>query len=150
VSNIPVNPKPSGRVSVAEALEGMPPPGSLELPNHEEPPQLPKRHQRRVSRLRWGDSLITYRGAGGRRLPNYIRLDPRRPAPTIMGTSRLIHPIEDRLLTVREQARLMGFPDYHLFLGSRDSQYEMVGEAVPPPLAQAIASVVKSRLGDGI
>jgi DNA (cytosine-5)-methyltransferase 1 len=59
-----------------------------------------------------------------------------------MGSSRFIHPYEPRLLTVREQARLMGFPDYHVFLGSRDAQYDMVGEAVPPPLARAIAEYV--------
>jgi len=47
---------------------------------------------------------------------------------------------------VREQARLMGFPDYHVFLGSRDAQYNMVGEAVPPPLARAIASTLREAL----
>ncbi|MCE4613198.1 MAG: DNA cytosine methyltransferase [Desulfurococcales archaeon] len=148
VSNIRITPKPLGRVNVSRALEGLPPPGSLEVPNHEEPSPLPRRHQKRVSRLRWGDSLITYRGAEGRRLPNYIRVDPRKPAPTIMGTSRLIHPFEDRLLTVREQARLMGFPDHHVFLGSKDAQYDMVGEAVPPPLARAIALDILPRLGE--
>lgn len=63
-----------------------------------------------------------------------------------MGTSRFIHPYEDRLLTVREQARLMGYPDYHIFLGSRDAQYDMVGEAVPPPLAKAIAQHIATLL----
>ena len=69
-------------------------------------------------------------------------MHPRRHAPTVMGSSRFIHPYEDRLLTVREQARLMGFPDYHVFLGGKDAQYDMVGEAVPPPLAKAIAGEV--------
>lgn len=63
-----------------------------------------------------------------------------------MGSSRFIHPYEPRLLTVREQARLMGFPDYHVFLGSRDAQYNMVGEAVPPPLAKAIAEYIAGFL----
>ncbi|MEB3773801.1 MAG: DNA cytosine methyltransferase, partial [Desulfurococcales archaeon] len=108
----------------------------------------PRRHRRRIYKMSWGDHLIEYTGAGGRRLPNYIRLDPREPAPTVMGTSRFIHPYEPRLLTVREQARLMGFPDYHVFHGSRDAQYDMVGEAVPPPLAKSIALYLQNLLGD--
>ena len=85
--------------------------------------------------------MIYYRGAK-RRLPNLIRLHPYRIAPTVLGSSRFIHPFEDRFLTVREQARLMGFPDYHVFLGGRDEQYNQVGEAVPVPLSRAIAGEV--------
>ncbi len=146
VSNARIKPPRQKVITVEEALRNLPPPGASYPPNHEAPPALPRRYMRRVSRLRWGDSLITYRGAGGRRLPNYIRLDPRRPAPTVMGSSRFIHPYEDRLLTVREQARLMGFPDYHVFIGGRDAQYDMVGEAVPPPLARAIAESIREAL----
>ena len=149
VSNIPLNPPKTPGPTVEEALRGLPPPGAAWPPNHEYPQPLSGRHARRISRLRWGEALIYYRGAGGRRLPNYIRLDPRRPAPTVMGTSRFVHPYEDRLLTVREQARLMGFPDYHVFLGSRDAQYDQVGEAVPPPLAKAIAEEVARALRGG-
>ena len=61
------------------------------------------------------------------------------PAPTVMGKSRFIHPYENRLLTVREMARLQGFPDDHIFYGSINSQIDQVGEAVPPPLAALIA-----------
>ncbi len=145
VSNYRIRPPKKPRKTVSDALAGLPSPGSPYPPNHDAPGNIPSRHRRRVHRLRWGDSLITYQGAK-RRLPNYIRLDPRRPAPTVMGTSRFIHPYEDRLLTVREQARLMGFPDYHVFLGGRDAQYDIVGEAVPPPLAQAIAEFIKTSI----
>ena len=65
-----------------------------------------------------------------------------------MGHSRFVHPFEDRLLTVREQARLMGFPDDHVFLGGRNVQFDMVGEAVPVPLARAVAKEVKLKLSD--
>ncbi len=146
VSNIPIRPPRRRPPTVEEALRDLPPPGAPYPPNHEAPPSLSARYRRRLARLRWGDSLITYRGSGRRRLPNYIRLDPRRPAPTVMGSSRFIHPYEDRLLTVREQARLMGFPDYHVFVGGRDAQYNMVGEAVPPPLARAIAEAIREVL----
>ncbi len=148
VSNVKINPPKKRGPTVEEALRGLPPPGASWPPNHEPPPSPGRRHERRLPRLKWGEALIYYRGAGGKRLPNYIRLHPRRPAPTVMGTSRFIHPYEDRLLTVREQARLMGFPDYHVFLGNRDAQYDQVGEAVPPPLAKAIAEVVARVLGE--
>ena len=146
VSNVKIKPAKKKPPTVEEALKGLPPPGAGYPANHEEPPQLSKRYAKRLPRLRWGDSLITYRGAGGRRLPNYIRLHPGRIAPTVMGSSRFIHPYEDRLLTVREQARLMGFPDYHIFIGSREAQYDMVGEAVPPPLAKTIAETIIREL----
>ncbi|MCE4611503.1 MAG: DNA cytosine methyltransferase [Desulfurococcales archaeon] len=149
VSNVKLKPPKARGPTVWEALKDLPPPGSSWPPNHEEPPEPPKRHRRRVHRLRRGEGLIEFEGAGGRRLPNYVRLDPDDHAPTVMGTSRFIHPFEDRLLTVREQARLMGFPDYHVFLGSRDAQYNMVGEAVPPPLARAIAEYLAFLLDDG-
>jgi len=146
VSNIPLRPPRRGRrITVAEALRGLPEPGAAGVLNHEAPPLSPRK-AKRISRLRWGQPLIYYEGAGGKRLPNLIRLDPRRHAPTVLGSSRFIHPYEDRFLTVREQARLMGFPDDHVFLGGRDEQYNQVGEAVPVPLAEAIARVVRRYL----
>lgn len=146
ISNIPIRPpKKRKRVSVEEALSGLPAPGDPSLPNHEAQ-GLPDRKLKRIARLKWGQALVYYEGARGKRLPNLIRLDPRRHAPTVLGSSRFIHPYEDRFLTVREQARLMGFPDNHVFLGGKDEQYNQVGEAVPVPLAEAIAWEVKKFL----
>lgn len=146
ISNIRIKPrKHPRRITVEEALRGLPEPGSSDVPNHELPPLSPRK-ARRIARLRWGQALIYYEGAEGRRYPNLIRLDPRRHAPTVLGSSRFIHPYEDRFLTVREQARLMGFPDNHVFLGGKDEQYNQVGEAVPVPLAEAIAWKVRRFL----
>ncbi len=146
ISNIKIKPKPvPRRITVGKALENLPEPGSTSIPNHEVTP-ISHKKLRRIARLGWGQALIYYEGAKGRRLPNLIRLDPRRIAPTVLGSSRFIHPYSDRFLTVREQARLMGFPDHHVFLGGRDEQYNQVGEAVPPPLAYAIALEVKKYL----
>ena len=149
VSNVELRLKRSAPVTVEEALRGLPEPGSPWPPNHDYPQPLSRRLERKVSRVAWGRAMITFEGADSRRFRNFIRLNPNRPAPTVMGSSRFIHPYEDRLLTVREQARLMGFPDYHVFLGGRDSQYNMVGEAVPVPLARNIADYLMGLLKEG-
>ena len=142
VSNIRLKPKKiSKRIRVIDVLRDLPEPGKGFPPNHEPPPPLPVKKLKRITRLKWGNALIYYEGAR-RRLPNLIRLDPYKPASTVLGSSRFIHPFENRFLTVREQARLMGFPDTFVFFGGRDEQYNMIGEAVPVPLAKAIAEYV--------
>ncbi|MEZ0289730.1 MAG: DNA cytosine methyltransferase [Sulfolobales archaeon] len=138
ISNIRIEPpKISKRVSVWEAIGDLEDRSSGEFPNHEIV-KLSVKKIKKISRVRRGEALYHYRGSDDHLYPNMIRLDPKDLAPTVMGSSRFIHPFEDRLLTVREQARLMGFPDYHVFLGGREEQYNQVGEAVPPPLAKAI------------
>jgi len=56
-----------------------------------------------------------------------------------------IHPIESRVITVREMARLQSFPDDFIFEGSKGKQMIQIGNAVPPLLAKAIGlAVIKS------
>jgi DNA (cytosine-5)-methyltransferase 1 len=71
----------------------------------------------------------------------YLRLDYNQPSGTVVNVrkSMWIHPIHDRALSVREAARLQTFPDSFVFCGTKDSQYQQVGNAVPPILARAIA-----------
>lgn len=144
ISNIPLNPPKAGvKVKVIDAIKDLPEPSEdAIIPNHDPPPRLSPRKLRRAARLKWGSSLILYEGSGSKLLPNMVKLNPYDLAPTVLGSSRFIHPFEPRLLTVREQARLMGFPDDHVFLGGKDEQYNQVGEAVPYTLSKAIASEV--------
>jgi len=79
-------------------------------------------------------------------MPNWVRLFPDQVSTSIIGLSRYIHPVENRLLTVREHARLMSYPDDYLFTGYIDSQYNQIGESVPPIISKLIAEEVKSHL----
>ncbi|MDA0320386.1 MAG: DNA cytosine methyltransferase [Proteobacteria bacterium] len=54
--------------------------------------------------------------------------------------SAVFHPSQDRLISVREAARAQGFPDVVRFSGSPRARYRQVGNAVPPPLAKALAT----------
>lgn len=70
----------------------------------------------------------------------YKRLEDNKPAVTIANyrKSMLIHPNEDRGLSLREAARLQSFPDDFIFKGTLSFQQQQVGNAVPPLLAKAI------------
>lgn len=57
-----------------------------------------------------------------------------------------IHPELDRAISVREAARLQTFPDSFVFCGSKDKQYQQVGNAVPPIMAKAIAKKLAQQL----
>lgn len=145
ISNFKIEPKPEGRrKKVIDAIGDLSEPDGS-IPNHEILLKIPRTKLERIKRLRWGESLVRFEGAD-RICTNVTRLHPYKLAPTVMGKSRFIHPFQDRFLTVREHARLMGFPDDHVFLGGKNVQYDMVGEAVPVPLARAIAKEVKKIL----
>jgi len=70
----------------------------------------------------------------------YRRLDENKPSVVIANyrKSMLIHPHENRGLSLREAARLQSFPDDYKFMGSLIHQQQQVGDAVPPLLAESI------------
>ena len=53
-----------------------------------------------------------------------------------------IHPEEYRTLTVREAARIQTFPDEFRYSGSRSDAFRLIGNAVPPLLAEIIAQEI--------
>ena len=64
------------------------------------------------------------------------------------SSGRFTHPYLDRAITVREAARIQSFPDSFIFTGTKSSQMKQVGNAVPPRLASAIATVIKKDMED--
>ena len=81
-----------------------------------------------------------------------MRLKYNEPSGTVVNVrkSMWIHPELDRAISIREAARLQTFPDSFIFEGTKDSQYQQVGNAVPPYLAKAIAESVIGILNDAI
>jgi DNA (cytosine-5)-methyltransferase 1 len=90
---------------------------------------LRKDHTRRYRRMTWDG------------VPRSVITRFRDPK-----SGEYTHPEQDRTISIREAARLQGFPDRFIFHGDRSSQYDQVGNAVPVQLAQAIAHEVQRCL----
>ena len=83
----------------------------------------------KIKKIQPGKGPISYRRLGG------------TLAKTLIAGHRAlpVHPLLDRTISVREAARIQGFPDSFVFAGVRSNQPLQVANAVPPPLARAIA-----------
>lgn len=83
----------------------------------------------------------------------FKKQNPTEPASTIVAHlykdgNMFIHPREARSITVREAARLQSFRDSFNFPVARTHAFKQVGNAVPPLLAQAIATAVRTEVLD--
>ena len=76
----------------------------------------------------------------------YKRLDPNKPSVVISNYRKnmLIHPFQNRGLSVREAARLQSFPDTFVFEGTIMKIQQQIGNAVPPLMAEAIFKKILS------
>ena len=92
----------------------------------------------------------TYTDASRTQNTIYLRLDYDEPSGTVVNVrkSMWIHPSLNRAISVREAARLQTFPDSFIFCGSKDKQYQQVGNAVPPIMAKAVAQKLYSILNN--
>jgi DNA (cytosine-5)-methyltransferase 1 len=145
ISNVVLAPPKVGKTLTVEEtiadLQSL----DVDLPNHVEMPMRGKR-KAKMAALESGESIYHYKAADGRAHGAWTRLPADRLAPTIKGLGRFVHPVEDRLLTPREHARLMGYPDDFVFHGSKNETYNMIGESVPPPVSLALAAEVRKAL----
>lgn len=95
---------------------------------------LARRYLRRV-----GDCIDLTNTFNGK----YRRLDPEESSPTVdtrFGDYQLfLHPKENRGMTGREAARIQGFPDSFSFSGASRTVFRLIGNAVPPPVAERVA-----------
>lgn len=114
-------------ISIGEALK--------DIPNPDKPNDL-ENHEYTKYKLRFNGYL------------GHRRIDPNLPAPTITargdhrgGVVVIHHPNNKRRLTARETAIVQSFPLDFSFFGCKTSVYRQVANAVPPLLAQAVASI---------
>lgn len=94
----------------------------------------------------------TYTNAGRTQKTIYLRLKYDEPCGTVVNVrkSMWIHPTLNRAISVREAARLQTFPDSFIFCGTKDSQYQQVGNAVPPIMAESIAKELSQVLSKNL
>ncbi|MGY2050487.1 DNA cytosine methyltransferase [Methylobacterium sp. JK268] len=86
----------------------------------------------------------------------HVRLDWNKQCPTIRaGTGpdrgsfqsvRPLHPVEPRVITVREAARLQGFPDRFVFHHTAWHSFRMIGNSVSPIIAESILRAVRLKV----
>ena len=81
----------------------------------------------------------------------YTRQSRRTPCSTIVAHLSkdglmFIHPTQNRSLTPREAARIQSFPDWFQFPVARTHQFRIIGNAVPPLVAEAVGLEVRAFL----
>lgn len=90
-------------------------------------------------------------GGADRAGRSFRRLEWDKPSPTVAYGHREIHvhPEGRRRISIFEAMLLQGFPDDFVLEGTLSSQVEQVSNAVPPPLAQSVATAIKAAMRKG-
>ena len=131
------NPTQFRRISMLKPGQTM-----KDLPEELQHESFKKRANRRVM-----DGTPTEKRGGA---PSGIkRLYYDEPCLTITGAAirELIHPEENRPLTIRECARIQTFPDDFIFCGNTSEKIRQIGNAIPPLLAYIFARKIKDEYG---
>lgn len=87
----------------------------------------------------------------GGRTTLYGRIDYSKPSYTITtyfnrpGNGTYVHPVHDRVLSVREAARFQSFPDNYLFCGNKTNTLKQVGNAVPVLMAFNLGKNIREK-----
>lgn len=125
------------------------------------PPKLHNHHTKGIESRRQDLIALLKPGAKGDTLPKDVwnglrpekwrRLHPNRPAHTILAQmhrdlSEWVHPRHERWITVREAARLQSFHDGFVFQTSEWQMLKQIGNAVPPLMGRAMATVARRSL----
>ncbi len=155
-------------LTVGEVLDGLPEPPE----NYTDHPDYPNHQRARVTAINIKRFSFVPQGGGWQDIPQRYRLECHKNAdvtsggwpdvygrlcwdgqcPTLTGgfdsftRGRYGHPLQDRPLTPREAARLQGFPDTYVFRGTRADIRSQIGNAVPPPVARAVAAEIRRTL----
>jgi DNA (cytosine-5)-methyltransferase 1 len=89
----------------------------------------------------------------GGRTTLYGRIDYSKPSYTITtyfnrpGNGTYVHPVHERVISVREAARFQTFPDDYYFFGNKTQLLKQVGNAVPTILAYQIGKTIYEKTG---
>lgn len=92
---------------------------------------------------------ITYTDASRTQNTIYLKLDYKQASPTVVNVRKSMwqHPSKSEAISIREAARLQSFRDNYRFVGTKDKQYQQIGNAVPPLLARAVAESMLIQMG---
>lgn len=99
-------------------------------------------------RLKQGQNISNITGTYGH---GNQRISMSKPSPTIVktamfGSPKMMHPTEDRGLSVGEAARLGSFPDLYKFIGDYETAWQRIGNSVPPLMIEAIARHIRTDI----
>lgn len=160
---LPDMPQPLNmKVTVREAFKGLPEDANGEnFHISPEPTELAMARMKHIPEN--GDKRDVMRSAPELCPPSWIkmgaqavdvwgRMDYEKPANTIRcsfqsaSKGRYLHPTKNRVISLREGARIQGIPDDWSFVGDRTSIARQIGNGVPVPLAEAVAQSITELL----
>lgn len=126
-------PKFQGKVFLKEILN---------LP-YEQVPEIQHIYDEEATKKNYRFSYVKEGGNYGLFKSNYKKLKSDGFSCTITKSGRYIHPVYNRLLSVREEARIQSFPDDFMFCGNVKEMYMQIGNAVAVKMAKAIGETLK-------